>query len=183
MIITVLHGYGKKCQSSTSVSKLWNCSNREHQTLLSPSVDSICVLMGGEKTKVTHPNQVSSRHWWQGAPPPRLAGRVLSPRHIGASGSLLLSSLITYQTMSVETAEDEMRVWKKPAHHNPFLSVTQLHLADTGVKVWTDCSGSGGGRGPWRQDAGSPLQRTRGNARHWGWVASLSSVNCLFPKP
>lgn len=50
-------------------------------------------------------------------------------------------------------------------------------------KVWTDCSGSGGGRGPWRQDAGSPLQRTRGNARHWGWVASLSSVNCLFPKP
>ena len=76
------------------------------------------VLMGGEKSGMAYPNQVSS--WperWNA--PTRPVGRVLSPRH--AWDNLQPSFLLTYMTISGETAEGEIqrRIQKKARHPLP----------------------------------------------------------------
>lgn len=138
-----------------------NCLNTKHCFL--PQL-ILPVLMGGEKTGMAHPSQV--RSW--------LKDEIL-PHEASGEGSVTqtcpsfynpqLSFLLTYLTISVETAEGEIqRIPKK--QDNPFLPVAWLHLCDAGVEV---CAGGVvaqslvGGRNHQlqEQDAGFPWERTK----------------------
>lgn len=126
-MITVLHGYGKRWES------IWMTKLFEHEHCFLPQL-ILPVLMGGEKTGMAHPSQVKDEIL-----PHESSGEDSVTQTCPSFYNPQLSFLLTYLTISVETAEGEIQRRIPKKQDNPFLPVAWLHLRDAGVEV---CAGS-----------------------------------------